>query len=170
MFKRLLIKIKDFFVYDIKYGIRNLIRWFPIIWYDRNWDHYFIYRMLRYKLYLMEKHIRTFGHHVDHIRDANKIRTCMLLLDRLIDDIHHDMAFKRYHEKWGRPDMHFVDSESCPGFKRVEFTHENVKTEEDERLREKEYRFYLDAEDALKKQDLDMLFKLMRKHIESWWD
>ena len=28
----------------------------------------------------------------------------------------------------------------------------------------------IDHEDYLKKQDIDLLFNLMKKHIQTWWD
>ena len=35
---------------DIAQGIKNLIKWFPIIWKDRNWDDSFIFDILQFKL------------------------------------------------------------------------------------------------------------------------
>ncbi len=46
-------KINNFFR-SIKYGIKNLITWFPIIWKDRDWDHWYLYKILRFKLIQME--------------------------------------------------------------------------------------------------------------------
>jgi len=35
---------------DIINGVKNLYKWFPIVWKDRDHDHYFIYETLRFKL------------------------------------------------------------------------------------------------------------------------
>ena len=66
-------KIRYFFR-DIKVGIKNLIIWFPVIWKDRWWDHYFLYVMLHKKLSLMEHNLRNYGCHVRAEEDAKKIK------------------------------------------------------------------------------------------------
>ena len=156
-------KIKDF-PRNFVYGIENLIKWAPVIWTDRNWDNYFIYKVLRHKLHLTEQNIRYNGHHVRNIEDANKIKTCVLLLDRLIEDDYHEKVSKKYHEKWGRPELNFNDDRS------VAITHANVKTEKDREQERKDFKRTMDKEEEMIKQDLELLFKTMRKHIRSWWD
>ena len=42
-------KIKTIF-YSLIYGIKNCIKWFPIVWKDRNWDELYIYMLLQFKL------------------------------------------------------------------------------------------------------------------------
>jgi len=29
----------------IKYGLKNLYKWFWVIWKDRDWDHHYIYQV-----------------------------------------------------------------------------------------------------------------------------
>ena len=55
--KNFLEKLKLWWEFEGKYlhrdfieGIKNLIKWFPIIWKDRNWDHSYIYEILKFKL------------------------------------------------------------------------------------------------------------------------
>ena len=43
--------------------IRNLIRWIPIIWKDRDWDFYFTYEILKKKLEFQAEFTRKYGHH-----------------------------------------------------------------------------------------------------------
>ena len=38
------------FFRNIDYGIQNLWLWLPIIWSDRNWDQYYIYEILEFKI------------------------------------------------------------------------------------------------------------------------
>ena len=40
---------------DIKSGVRNLVRWFPVIWNDEDWDQYYLYVILKQKLKASEK-------------------------------------------------------------------------------------------------------------------
>jgi len=67
-------------------GLENFYLWFYIIWCDRNWDHHYIFIVLRHKLRLTEKLLREHGHGVDSEKDADNIKKCVLALDRLIED------------------------------------------------------------------------------------
>jgi hypothetical protein len=163
--------IKNFFQFfrNIEYGVENLIVWFPIIWSDRNWDQTFIYTILRHKLDQTQKYFRKYGHHVNSDRDANNMKTCVLILDRLLNDIYHEQAFKKYDKKWGEANFSTFETEN-PDLYRVIITRENVQTEEDKIKERADFKRAWEHHDYLKKQDLDILFKLMRKHIEGWWD
>ena len=103
-------KIKDF-PHEVKCGIKSIFQWLPIVWKDRQWDHQFIYAIFRHKLHLTEQFIRNHGVHVNNIKDADKIKVCVILLDRLMKDEYHEMAFKNHSEKWGNPAMIFKDIE-----------------------------------------------------------
>ena len=157
------------FFRNIKYGLENLIMWFPVIWKDRNWDHTFIYEILKHKLDLTQKHLRKYGHHVDAEKDADRIKVCVNLLNRLIKDDYHENAFKKHHEKWGEPEFNWTDLQGSE-LSQLQINYKNVKTDQDKANQEKEYRKCIEREEFLKNQDLDLLFKIMRKHIQGWWD
>ncbi len=161
--------IKDI-PYNIKYGIKNLIQWFPVIWKDRQWDNFFIYIILRRKLHLTEQLTRKYGHHTKHIQDADKIKKCVIILDRLIEDDYNENVYRNHDKKWGDGKMIFTDSTEYPQCSKLDIKYENVKTKEDEKLQTKEYRILMNKPQDLINQDLDMLFKLMRKNIQTWWD
>jgi len=155
---------------DIKESIGNLIVWFPVIWKDRWWDHWFVYSMLHKKLSLMEQNIRHHGHHANAENDADKIKKCVLLLERLLkDEGYHEMAFKRHYEKWGEPQMAWKKMEGSDLVK-LEITYPAVKNEEDKKQERKEFRIAMGMENRSRRQDTDMLFDLMKKHIQTWWD
>ena len=42
---------------DLYQGIKNLVRWFPIIWRDRDWDDHYIFEVLKFKLKNQSKYI-----------------------------------------------------------------------------------------------------------------
>ena len=71
-------RIKQFFK-----RVYNLYRWFPIIWKDRDWDHYYILEILKHKLIFMSKNIRENGNHVSAEYDANKMMLCVRLIDKI---------------------------------------------------------------------------------------
>ena len=160
---------KDFFRYDVPAGVKNLIRWFPIIWQDRNWDQHFIYVILHKKLTLMEKGLRN-GCHLYADKTADQVKICVLLLDRLIKDKYHENAFQRHEQKWGEAEFNFEDLKKDPELCRLLITHPNVKTEEDEKQERKDFKNATDHTEEMIEQDLELLFKIMRKNIRGWWD
>ena len=79
---------------NIKTGIKNLIIWLPIIWKDRWWDYTFLYEILRFKLILMEKKFRNYGIHKFADRDADNIKRCIMILNRILDDNYYENFIK----------------------------------------------------------------------------
>jgi hypothetical protein len=154
---------------DVQYGFTNLFRWLPVIWKDRNWDHVFIYKILRKKLDLQEKHIRKYGHHVDNEKDADKIRVCVLLLDRLLKDEYYDNVYRNFHKKWGHGEFRTEKVEGSDLYE-LHIDYESAKTKADIEQCNKEHRMLLNKENELRTQDINYLFKMMSKHIQSWWD
>jgi len=163
-------KIEDFFR-TIKYGIENLIIWFPIIWQDRNWDQWFLYKVLQHKLKQMIKLQRKYGNSINADDYADQMQVCANLLDRLINDEYLENCLKPHEKKWGKSKMTWKplpdDEEMCQ-FSRFHvekaITPEQIKQEDKERMK-----IYKHS-DMLPEQDLDMLFQNMRKYIEGWWD
>lgn len=90
---RFLYSLQDFFIYTpykIKYGIINLIRWFAIIWNDRQWDQTYLYEIMIKKLQLMEDYYHpNIKHNLDfEVRNKvyEDIRDAKETLIRLRDD------------------------------------------------------------------------------------
>jgi len=164
---RMIDKIETWW-YDLKYGIENVFHWVPVIWKDRNWDHYFIYVILRHKLRLMEIQIREYGHHTNSDRDADNIKVCVNLLDRLIADEYHEMAFKDHDRKWGEPDFRWEKYKDDSDLVELHIDRDKVTNEKEQER--KEFRRASTHEANLREQDLDMLFKNIRKYIQTWWD
>ena len=160
-------KIYDLYRKFIR-GIHNFYLYKNLIWEDRWWDSIFILKMLKRKLELMEYNFRVNGHYIGVRKDARKIKICVLLLDRIIKDDYYDNVYKNHYKKWGKPVYRHVDIEG--GLCRLEIDHANVKTKEDEEQEKKEFRILCDRESKMKQQDIDYLFKLISKHILSWWD
>lgn len=103
--KELYYKIYRFFKWDFKHlhrdiyiGIINLIRWLPIIFKDRDWDHSFMYQIMKYKLETMAKYLKKYSYHVDSNRDVERINTCIRLIQKIQDDF-YEMEYHDYYEQ-----------------------------------------------------------------------
>ncbi len=83
------------FIACIPAGVRNIVRWVPVVWSDTDYDYEPLLQMMREKLDSMEGAIRANGYGVAHIQDADNMRVCVLLLDRIIADEYPIEAFRR---------------------------------------------------------------------------
>lgn len=163
-------KITDFFK-NCKYGIMNLIIWFHVIWKDRDWDQWYLYNILRFKLERMEKIQREYGCHNDSNKTADQIKLCINLLSRLIDDNYLINALKPHEKKWGESKMTFTPlSDDSNYLSSLTVETEKVLTKKEKALEHKERMIIYTRSEDLETQDLDMLFNNMRKYIEGWWD
>jgi len=77
----------------IKYGVKNLYKWFWIIWKDRDWDHHYIFEVLKFKLEKQAKHLADVGFHNDAQRDAERIMTCVRLINKLQNEEYYDELY-----------------------------------------------------------------------------
>ena len=78
----------------IKYGVKNLYKWFWVIWKDRDWDHYYILQVLKFKLEKQANHLAENGFHNNAQRDAELMMTCVQLIDKLQNEYYYDELCK----------------------------------------------------------------------------
>jgi hypothetical protein len=86
---RRMFKIKEFFR-----KVRNIIRWFPVIYKDRDWDHWFIYQILKTKLKHQSEHLRKHGYHDSSESDADRIDLCIRLIEKVQNEEYLDVALR----------------------------------------------------------------------------
>jgi len=74
----------------IKYGVKNLYNWFWIIWKDRDWDHHYIFEVLKFKLEKQAKHLGERNWHESSKRDAELMMTCVRLINKIQNEEYYD--------------------------------------------------------------------------------
>jgi hypothetical protein len=170
---------------EIKWGIQNLIYWFPIIWKDRNWDGHYIYEVMKHKLKAQANYIGRRDFHTRAQLDAKRMRLCVSLIEKVQDDF-YQMEYMDYHKDrvWftpceDRPDLHQYNSEEVwekydEYFKKYPLVYKRVLKGEgsiDRKGREEDKHIiamniaYLNHDRARK-----LLFRIMEENIEGWWD
>ena len=82
--RRLKNTIRQFFI-----GVRNIIKWIPVLYKDRDWDFYFIYNILQKKLEFTEEAMRNSSLY-DGKLYANKIKTAIRLIEVVRDEKYFD--------------------------------------------------------------------------------
>ncbi len=162
---------------DFVYGIKNLIRWFKIVWKDRDWDDHFIWVLMMKKLEFQSKYIGDNDRHMSAKRDAEIMRTCVELMKRVKEE-YYGIEYMDYHDS----DYNWIDCDK-PGYKQLDIV-ENKEWFDDyfkkyplvyKRVKEKypdkpkgQIAMYMSMENHNRVRKL--LFTLMERNIERWWD
>lgn len=186
-------KISLWWKFDGKYmhkefarGVKNLWRWFPTIWKDRDWDDTFIFEILRVKLENQAKYIGSRGIHVSANRDAEKMRLVAKLIQLQKDDF-YSMEYMDYHnteydfvptdetKKWFRMEDTLISENFDDFFKKYPRQYKKVLSgkinlygkEVDETDKQR-----IAMEIAHENQDRcrKLIFKIMSDEILHWWD
>ena len=154
-------KIKNH-IRNIKYGLANIITYIPIIWKDRDWDHYFLLVLMEKKLERMEKLQRNYGNGLYSERYARQLQICKVLCNRLSKDDYCRSEYDKHSSKWG--DLEFSSN-------KIRFiSRKNVITEEDRKKESREVLSIYNKSNYIRNEDKNLLFKTMKRHLLNWWD
>ena len=186
-------KIRLWWKFDGRYyhkdfieGVKNLWKWFPTIWRDRDWDHGFIYEVIKVKLKHQADYIGSHDRHTRAKRDAELMLLCTRLIQRCQDE-HYDMEYMDYNESnynWvdvdDKPDLKKLEIEQLSEnfdeyFKKYPLQYKRVMSGEVSRFSrpiEEKTKEVIAMEIAHENQDRcrKLLFKIMERRIEGWWD
>jgi len=170
-------KLKQFFR-----RIYNLIRWFPIIWKDQDWDHHYIFEILKFKLKNQAKYIGDHDRHTRAKRDAEIMMLCVRLLDKIQDD-YYGVEYFDYHNS----EMQFVPSKNHLDYYEMEI--EEISEHYDDYFKKYPliYKQVVNTEKTPFSKDTKggiainiahineerahkLLFKILEQNIRRWWD
>jgi len=172
---------------DFVNGMKNLWKWFPTIWKDRDWDHDFIYNILAKKLEFQAKYIGYQALHTNANRDAERMRLVVKLI-KLEQDEFYNMEYMDYAEDrvwftpcegipgystwnakiiWEKYDEYFTKYPLC--YKRAiqhikKHQKSFTKTHADKKL------VAMVMGDLRQAKCKDLIFKIMSQDINKWWD
>lgn len=129
--------------YNLMKGLSNLVVWAKTIWKDRDFDYYFIYSLLLFKLKRVLKNL-------DHTEVSSPpLIEAIALLERLAEEEYYEETWVRLNVQRGKFDWDSAEDESQIA-KMV-----------------KETQFLSDKQ---RREDRENLFLLLSKNIENWWD
>ena len=167
-------------------GVKNLWRWFPVIWKDRDYDGHYIYELIRVKLNNQAKYIGGRDRHTTAKRDAEKMRLVAKLIKLQQDDFYHmeymDYQKKEYEfvptdetKKWYTMEDTLISENFDDYFKKYPRIYNEVVSEEnisDESLNDVDTKCKIAMKMSYKNQDRcrKLIFKIMESEIERWWD
>lgn len=167
-------------------GVKNIFKWFPIIWRDRDWDTSFIFEIMIQKLKNQSDYIGDKDRHTSAKRDAEIMMTCVRLMEKVKDE-YYQSEYSDYHDS----DYNWVDSDE-PGYSQLDIVEKSENFDDYIKKYPSTMRKVLSNPKAFdyiqedykdKKSTLAMLiarenhnkarrllFTLMERNIEKWWD
>lgn len=80
------------FFKELKRGLSNLVRWFKIVWFDRDWDYHYLYYAMKFKLERMISYFEKHGHAVNAWYEIKYMRIAVSLLDELSNEKYEDIG------------------------------------------------------------------------------
>lgn len=144
------------FVKGLCFKIKALFYWLPFIWKDRWWDWIFIIQLLEAKLRWDAKHYKKHGHLISNEKQAKQMLIAAALCKRLADGNYNLFFSKKWvpnSEEENKEGL-FLFNDHLEGEWIGPFAGDN----------------WIKYEDYMIQQDLDYLFKILNKHLQTWWD
>ena len=170
---------------DIAQGFRNLWKWFPLVWKDRDWDDHFIFEALKFKIENTAKYIKKNDRYIGCERDVQIMMTCVGLIEKIQDqfyDLEHTdyMDQKFSFEKIENSDLSKLNIETISQNLSDYFSkHPNTYRRALKSSMTREKGHYSEVSDQTLAMWMShynhnrarkILFSLMERNIEKWWD
>lgn len=164
---------------NIKYGVKNLIRWFPIIWKDRDWDQAYIWDILERKLRNQSYYTKHYGYYVNNDHDARNMLICANLIKKIREE-DYTMEYLDYYSwdgellstnkgKTYELQSHVNWEKFDDYFKKYPLVYKkSILNINPENIDNKKY-IAMIISDTNHKRAINLLFKIMENHIERWW-
>jgi hypothetical protein len=181
-------KIRRWWRWEAKYtyrntkeGIKNIFRWFPIVWKDRDWDTHYIWEVFKFKLKNQAKYIGNRNIHTSAKRDAEIMTLCVKLMDKIQNEYYsseytdfqnsefnfipipnsenYEMKSKVLHEDF---DSYFA---KYPRIHKQVMEMENPPFRNNEKMG-----IAINIAHINHKRAKKLLFNIMEENIEKWWD
>lgn len=153
MLRHINYKIKSFFK-----NAHNLIKWFPIVWNDRDYDWNPLVKVIAFKLDSMSEFHKRHGYNVDADKVAQQLKDLSNLANKIatedysvevseLDEFQSKISEFSSSEKGWSTDISTVN--------------------------DREIQLLIDIgrkEEELLSGDIEKLFDEMKKHLRGWWD
>lgn len=94
---KLFTKLKDFYQ-DLKYYIKNIYKWSSILWKDKDWDYYFIFDVLRFKIEKTRDYIQLHKRFVGWEQVVSKMNLSLKLIN-LVKEEYYNLEYLDYYKQ-----------------------------------------------------------------------
>ena len=157
----------------------NLIKWFPTIWYDRDWDGHFILKILQKKIEFQRKELVNANRHTRIESDNRDMTLALNLLERVKEE-YYNLECMDYWDN----DMTFNDVPDNPELKSIDFeekweNYDEFLTKYPSSVRgvikehgdqDDKKRLCLMVSHYNHKKANKLLFRVLEERLAFWWD
>jgi hypothetical protein len=153
------------FFYDLYYGFKNLWDFKGLIWKDRDWDHYYLYNMMAFKLRRIGRLMIDHGnatvskHHGMKALIAAECAHRLAEHDRTLD---HEWFDKRV------PDDYFDFSLSEPD--PITKCSRMIRKYDEDKHYDRLFKIAVKRQEKQRQFYKDLLYKLMKRYGDNFWD
>ena len=157
----------------------NLIKWFPVIWNDRDWDGNYILKILQKKIEFQRKELVNANRHTRIELDNRDMTLALNLLERVREE-YYQMECMDYWDN----DIIFNDVPDKPGFKSIDFEEKWEKYDEylskypssvraiikEHGEQDDKKRLCLMVSHYNHSKANKLLFRILEERLAYWWD
>ena len=165
---------------DVAQGFRNLWKWFPIIWKDRDWDDHFIFEPLKFKIKNTADYFEKKQRFVGWENEVRYMRICINLIDKIQEEYYRAEYTDYFDDKFN-----FIPTGDGETY---ELKIDNIRDDGDQYVSKYPHakrRVFLDPRfenyrDGKRihiamaiirhEKAKKLLFKILEHRIEHWWD
>lgn len=175
-------KLYRWFKWDAMYlphsiikGVKNLWKWLPIVWKDRDWDDYYIFAVLKFKIKNTADYIESNKTYVGWENDVRYMRICEKLIDRITDDYYQMEYFDYLEQKMyvedGKLEFETIKDNTFNYIKQYPAAYKKV-------VFDPKYESYKVTNSGIciamgmvrHAKARRLLFLILERKIEGWWD
>jgi len=155
-------------------GFKNLIKWLPIIWKNRDWDYLYTFELLKFKLLQQRNYLVYNDRHAEINRD---ITICLNLIDRIQNEYYaleyqdfyrgttkfiKEGKYYRYEEK--------IEFENFSGYFQKYPLQVKELLKKYPEVKDDKMKLALFLSYRNQKRCQTLLFKILNEKINYWWD
>lgn len=152
-------------------GIKNLWKWFPVVWNDRDYDHAYIMISLRFKIENTANYIEKHKRYEGWERDVERMRLCVRLFDALEKDIYESEYFNYYETRGYTDDKHYYQQEVLrDDLDTYIKKYPNYYRKLSDKDKERKIWAAIMISHTRHQRASNLLFELIKRNIYNWWD
>jgi hypothetical protein len=159
-------------------GVKNIIRWMPTIYKDRDWDDYYILKILQKKIEHQRAYLVKYNRHMDIEEDNFWMTVCLNLIEREITEY-----YVTEYQNYSKTTIEFIPSDDCDGCRVLKETLIWEKYDDYFKLypsmvrkHAKEFEYFEKERMAYvlgrynQQRARTLLFKILDRKSNYWWD
>jgi hypothetical protein len=159
-------------------GCKNIIKWIPTLYHDRDWDHSYIFTILQKKIEHQREEITYANRHTGVDRDNRDMTIVLNLIERVKEEYYNTEYLDYEESEWVfEPVEGFPDLKSCNIKVISERYDEYLKKypssvrcvlKRKGKISKKDLCFYVSLHNQEKAKNL--LFNILKERMQWWWD